>query len=140
MAAIDNAVLSSLEKIVGSDRVLTDADSLQNYGRDWTRVHTPNPLAIVLPGSIDQVQEIVRLAASEGLAIVPSGGRTGLSAGAVACKGELVLALDRLNWIEDFNPATQSRVMPCLITLIPPALVEILPPIWLEPLDAKSTG
>jgi len=95
-------------KIVGSGRVLTDADSLQRYGRDWTRVYTPNPAAIVLPGSIEQVQAIVRLAASEALAIVPSGGRTGLSAGAVACNGELVLALDRLNSIEDFNPVDRT--------------------------------
>ncbi len=108
MAAITNAVFNALEKIVGPGRVLTDADSLQRYGRDWTRVHTPNPAAIVLPDSIEQVQAIVRLAASEALAIVPSGGRTGLSAGAVACNGELVLALDRLNSIEDFNPVDRT--------------------------------
>ena len=108
MPAIDNAVLTALEKIVGVGRVLTDVDSLQAYGRDWTRVHVPNPAAVLLPDSIEQVQAIVRLAAREGLAIVPSGGRTGLSAGAVACNGELVLALDRLNYIEDFNPIDRT--------------------------------
>ena len=64
-----------------------------------------------LPGDVGEVQEIVRLAALEGVAIVPSGGRTGLSAGAVACKGELVLALDRLNDIIDFNPV--DRIVRC---------------------------
>lgn len=108
MAAIDNAVLTALENIVGAGRVLTDIDSLQRYGRDWTRVHTPNPAAVLLPDSIEQVEAIVRLAARQGLAIVPSGGRTGLSAGAVACNGELVLALDRLNHIEDFNPIDRT--------------------------------
>ena len=108
MAAIDEAVLIALENIVGPDRVLTDPDALERYGRDWTRVHTPNPAAVVLPDSVDQVQDIVRLAAEQGLAIVPSGGRTGLSAGAVACNGELVLALDRLNSIQDFNPIDRT--------------------------------
>jgi len=108
LPAIDNAVLTALEKIVGTGRVLTDYDSLQRYGRDWTRVHVPNPAAVLLPDSIEQVQAIVRLAAREGLAIVPSGGRTGLSAGAVACNGELVLALDRLNYIEEFNPIDRT--------------------------------
>jgi FAD/FMN-containing dehydrogenase len=108
VAAIDNAVLTALEAIVGPGRVLTDADSLQQYGRDWTRVREPDPAAVLLPASIEQVQAIVRLAAREGLAIVPSGGRTGLSGGAVACKGELVLALDRLNHIEDFNPIDRT--------------------------------
>ena len=108
MAAIDDAVLIALENIVGPDRVLTDDDSRQRYGRDWTRVHTPNPSAVILPGSIDEVQGIVRLAARNRIAIVPSGGRTGLSAGAVACNGELVLALDRLNKIEDFDPIDRT--------------------------------
>ena len=108
MPAIDNAILAALQNIVGADRVLTDTDALQRYGRDWTRVHTPNPAAVLLPDSIEQVQAIVRLAAQEGLAIVPSGGRTGLSAGAVACNGELVLALDRMNYIEDFNPIDRT--------------------------------
>jgi FAD/FMN-containing dehydrogenase len=108
VAAIDNAVLTALEEIVGPGRVLTDSESLQRYGSDWTRVYTPNPAAVLLPDSIEQVQAIVRLAAREGLAIVPSGGRTGLSAGAVACNGELVLALDRLNHIEDFNPIDRT--------------------------------
>ena len=108
MAQIDDTVLTSLEEIAGAGRVLTDEDSLRRYGRDWTRVYTPRPAAVVLPGSIEQVQDIVRLAAREQLAIVPSGGRTGLSAGAVARNGELVLALDRLNSIEGFNAVDRT--------------------------------
>ena len=42
------------------------------------------------------------------MALVPSGGRTGLSAGGVACAGELVLALDRLNTIDEFNPVDRT--------------------------------
>jgi FAD/FMN-containing dehydrogenase len=104
----DSNILARLQDIVGPDRVLTDAESLEHYGRDWTRFHTPAPRAVVLPGSIAEVQDIVRLANCERLAIVPSGGRTGLSAGAVACKGELVLALDRLNQLSDFNPVDRT--------------------------------
>ena len=103
MIPINKNILASLVDIVGPDRVLDDADSLLQYGRDWTRAYIPDAGAVVLPGSIAEVQDVVRLAANEQLAIVPSGGRTGLSAGAVARYGELVLALDRLNLIEDFN-------------------------------------
>ncbi|TGD72968.1 FAD-binding oxidoreductase [Mangrovimicrobium sediminis] len=100
--------LAQLEAIVGAGRVFTDADSLEHYGRDWTRFYPPAPCAVVLPGSIEEVQAIVHLAAAENLAIVPSGGRTGLSAGGVATRGELVLALDRMNRIEDFNPVDRT--------------------------------
>jgi len=108
VAQFDSAILTSLKEIVGDSRVLTDDDSLARYGCDWTRVYTPQPSAVVLPGSIEEVQHVVRLAAREEIAIVPSGGRTGLSAGAVARNGELVLALDRLNGIEDFNPVDRT--------------------------------
>lgn len=108
MTPINENILKALAAIVGPDKVLTDADSLLQYGRDWTRAYPPHAGAIVLPGTISEVQDIVRLAAREQLAIVPSGGRTGLSAGAVARNGELVLALDRLNHIEDFNPVDRT--------------------------------
>jgi len=50
------------------------------------------------------VQQLVLLANECNLAIVPSGGRTGLSGGAVAKDGEIVVAMDRLNQVLDFNP------------------------------------
>ena len=103
MAKLDNAILTALHAIVGVDRVLIEEDNLQHYGQDWTRFYEPDPSAIVLPGSVEEVQAVVRLAAEHELALVPSGGRTGLSAGGVACRGELVLALDRMNSIDDFN-------------------------------------
>jgi FAD/FMN-containing dehydrogenase len=97
-----------LAAIVGEDRVLQDEASLLHYGRDWTRAHTPNPAAVILPADTAQVQAVVRYARAHALAIVPSGGRTGLSGGAVAAAGELVLALDRLDTITDFNAVDRT--------------------------------
>jgi FAD/FMN-containing dehydrogenase len=108
VTAISPDILSALQACVGADRVLTDAAAFVQYGRDWTRVHTPAPSAVVLPGSIAEVQALVQLALEHQLALVPSGGRTGLSAGAVACNGEIVVALDRLNRIDDFNPIDRT--------------------------------
>ncbi|MCX2973608.1 FAD-binding oxidoreductase [Halieaceae bacterium IMCC8485] len=108
LVLLETATLNALQAIVGENRVLTDDDSLRHYGRDWTRFYQPAPSAIVLPGSVDEVQAIVRLAADQKLALVPSGGRTGLSAGSVACNGEIVLALDRMNSISDFNPMDRT--------------------------------
>lgn len=107
---LPDQVLDALRAIVGEARVLLGEDERLSYGRDWTRAWTPNPAAVVLPGSIGEVQAVVRLANREGFALVPSGGRTGLSGGAVAARGEVVLALDRLNRIADFNPVDRSVV------------------------------
>jgi len=108
VSTISPEVLQALQACVGESRVLTDADSLERYGRDWTRVHTPAPSAVVLPGSAEEVQALVKVALARQLALVPSGGRTGLSAGAVACQGEVVIALDRLNRIDEFNPVDRT--------------------------------
>lgn len=107
---LTEATLEALRAIVGADRVRTDADSLQTFGRDWTRVYEPAAAAIVLPSSVEQVQAVVRLANEQKLAVVPSGGRTGLSAGAVASRGEIVVAMDYMNSIRDFNAIDRSVV------------------------------
>ena len=65
-------LLDKLSQIVGANKLLMDADDHVQYGRDWTRVETPAPAAVVLPGSIEQVQALVQVANAEGLAIVPS--------------------------------------------------------------------
>ena len=71
-------ILQQLNDIFTQERVLTDEDSLQNYGKDWTQVYTPDPMAIVFPISTEEVQSLVKMANQEGIALVPSGGRTGL--------------------------------------------------------------
>ncbi len=89
-------------------RVLTDADSLLRYGRDWTRAQDPAPACVLLPASIEEVQAIVKLANQHRIALVPSGGRTGLSGGAVAAHGEVVVAMDAMNKVLSFNALDRS--------------------------------
>ncbi len=98
-------------------RVLTEPGDLEHYGRDWTRRWTPAPLAIALPASIDEVQAIVRWANDCNVALVPSGGRTGLSGGAVAANGELVLSLERMNRVLDFSAVDRTLTVQPGITL-----------------------
>jgi FAD/FMN-containing dehydrogenase len=92
-----DSLLDSLRSAVPELRLKTDAGDLEHYGRDWTRRWTPDPLAIALPGSVEDVQAVMRWASEHAVKVVPSGGRTGLSGGAVAANGELVLSLERLN-------------------------------------------
>ena len=97
------ALIEQLSAIVGTDKVRTDADSLETFGKDWTKIYPPKPSAIVFPKTTEQVQKIVLLANEQSLSLVPSGGRTGLSAGAVAANGEVVISFDYMNQISEFN-------------------------------------
>jgi FAD/FMN-containing dehydrogenase len=100
--------LADLSRRLPDLRLLTDAGDLEHYGRDWTRRWTPAPLAIAQPASIEEVQGIVRWANAHKVAIVPSGGRTGLSGGAVAANGELVLSLARMNRVLGFDAVDRT--------------------------------
>jgi FAD/FMN-containing dehydrogenase len=104
------ALIEELKTLVEPGKLLTDADSLNTYGKDWTKHFAPAPLAIAFPKSIEQVQAIVRWANQHKVALVPSGGRTGLSAGAVAANGEVVVAFDYMNQILDFNEFDRTAV------------------------------
>ncbi|WP_313643994.1 FAD-binding oxidoreductase [Stenotrophomonas sp.] len=92
-------------------RLKTDAGDLEHYGRDWTRRWTPAPLAIALPGNVEEVQAVMRWANEHKVAVVPSGGRTGLSGGAVAANGELVLSLERMNKALAFDAVDRTLVV-----------------------------
>ena len=105
-----SALIVELQALLEPGKVLTDADSLTTYGKDWTKHFAPAPLAIALPKTIEQVQAIVRWANARKVALVPSGGRTGLSAGAVAANGEVVVSFDYMNQILAFNEFDRTAV------------------------------
>ena len=110
-------MIEKLQAIVGATHVKIDADSLANWACDATRHYAPAATAIVFPASTEEVQAIVRLANLEKIALVPSGGRTGLSAGAVAAHGEVVVSFDRMNKVLEFLPLDQMvRVQAGVLT------------------------
>ncbi|MFQ6573477.1 FAD-binding oxidoreductase [Pseudomonas sp. UM16] len=106
----DSALLDELMTLVEPGKMLTDAASLEAYGKDWTKHFAPAPRAIVFPKSTEQVQAIVRWANRHKVALVPSGGRTGLSAAAVAANGEVVVSFDYMNQILAFDEVDRSVV------------------------------
>lgn len=117
MSHLSTEILAQLTAIVGENRIKTDDDSLQHWGKDHTKHFEPNPSAIVFPSTTEQVQAIVKLANQHGIVITPSGGRTGLSAGAVASNGEIVISMDKMNQILEFYPADRMvRVQAGVVT------------------------
>jgi glycolate oxidase subunit GlcD len=109
--------VEDLIEIFTADRVKTDADSLLHFGKDWTSAYQPNPSAIVFPKTITEVQALVALANLKGFSLVPSGGRTGLSGGAVATDLEVVVAFDKMNQILSFSEVDRQVVcQPGVIT------------------------
>ncbi len=98
-----NPFLTVLATRLAADQIATDDATLQTYGKDWTRVYTPAPSAVVFPRSAAEVAAVLQLASQHRVAIVPSGGRTGLAGGAMATNGEVVLSLERMRALGDVD-------------------------------------
>ncbi|MBI3969526.1 MAG: FAD-binding protein [Chloroflexi bacterium] len=115
---IDRAALNEeLAAIVGRRAVLTDEYDLRLYQYDGS-IDTALPDAIVFPVSTEQVQSIVRLANREGLPVVARGAGTGLSGGALAVEGGIVIAFARMNHILDVDlDSMRALVEPGVVNL-----------------------
>lgn len=108
MNPLPHGFLEKLRVLLSPGGVTTELEDLESYGKDWTNVFDPAPGAVVLPTSTEEVARVVKLCAEHEIPIVPSGGRTGLSGGAVAARGEVVINLSRMRQIGPIDFLAQT--------------------------------
>jgi glycolate oxidase len=82
------------------DGTIADEETLTAYDGDALTAYHQRPLVCVLPETADQVAEILRYAAQEGVRIVPRGAGTSLSGGALPSADAILLGLSRMRRIE----------------------------------------
>lgn len=99
-----NTALKFFKELLGDSNVTSSPEDLQNYGQDWSQLVKPDPSLVLFPRTTDEVSKILRYCFENNLSIVPSGGRTGLSGGACAANGEIVLSMARMNKIFELDP------------------------------------
>ncbi len=94
-------LVERLRSIVGDKGLVLDAQDKHPYLTDWRENYLGSALAIVRPATTDEVAAVVKLCASEKVAIVPQGGNTGMSGGGTPHESgrEIVLSLTRMNRI-----------------------------------------
>ena len=100
-------VVQQLIAIVGDEYVIHKPEDLIVFEYDGS-VDRGLPTLVVLPDTTEQVSECVKVAAKYGLPVVARGAGTGLSGGAVAGQGGIVLALTRMTRIIDVD--VENRV------------------------------
>src|SRR5579859_7179658 len=105
-----SAFVRELKKIVGATAVLERAEDLMLYEYDGG-IHTSPPRAVVFPQTTEQVSRIMRLASASGFPVVPRGAGTGLSGGALARDGAIVLAFARMNKILEIDAENHRAVV-----------------------------
>lgn len=111
------SVKQKIISIVGKNNFSDSAEDKITYSYDATPLITQAPEAIVFPESDDAIAGLVKLANSEGFAIVPRGSGTGLSGGSVPVENSVVVVMTRWNKILEIDPANLTvLVEPGVIT------------------------
>lgn len=117
---MDEGLLERLAAIVGARNVVTDADAMAPYLKEWRNLFHGRSRAVVRPGSTEEVAEVVRLAAATGTPLVAQGGNTGLVGAQipVAEGRELVLSLQRLDKVRAADPDGNTMTVEAGVTLL----------------------
>ena len=119
-------LLTELRSAVGDAHVLTDPADLAAYDTDWRGAYSGRPLAVVRPGSDRRGRRRARrLPTPPGVAVVPQGGNTGMSGGAVPddSGSQVVLSLGRMRAVREVDAVdarSPSRPAACWPTCRPP--------------------
>jgi FAD/FMN-containing dehydrogenase len=90
-------LIGDLKTTLGAAQVLTGPD-MARYARDWMGKYSGDPVAVVRPGSTQEVSATLRIAAAHRVPVIPISGNTGLVGGTMT-RGGLLLSLERMNRI-----------------------------------------
>src|SRR5689334_23665550 len=102
--------LDALGRGLAPGALITDPDLLAGYRQDWARDSAAGmPAAVVRATSPADVSHVLRMASAERVPVIPRGAGTGLSGGASAVDGCIVLSLERMRQIR-VDPATRVAV------------------------------
>jgi glycolate oxidase len=98
-SAVNSKIVEQLKAIVGEAYVLSDTESLSNYGHDETEELSYLPEVVVKPRTPAEIAEIMKLANSRHIPVTPRGAGTGLSGGALPIHAGISLSMERFNEI-----------------------------------------
>jgi glycolate dehydrogenase FAD-linked subunit len=103
--------VAELRHALGRDHVITEPEQLRVYECDGLTGHRAVPEVVVLPGSTEEVQAVVRTCSRENVPFVARGAGTGLSGGATPLAGGVVVSLARMNRILEVDLSGQRVVV-----------------------------
>ncbi len=131
--------IKKLTQIVGDNFIFTDIETRQNYGHDETEDYNFPPNVVVKPANTVEVSEIMKIAFQNEIPVVPIGGRTGLSGGALSIHGGIGLSMERFNKILEIDEKNYQ------VTTEPGVITQVLKDTLAEqglfyPVDPSSMG
>ncbi|MGD8497394.1 MAG: FAD-linked oxidase C-terminal domain-containing protein [Chromatiales bacterium] len=106
-------LIKALQHILPQDRLLHALEDLRPYECDGLSAYRRTPLAVALPATIEEAQQVLRLCRDRAVPVVARGAGTGLSGGALPLANGVLLSLAKFNRILEIDPRNRSaRVQP----------------------------
>jgi glycolate oxidase len=107
---------TKLERLLGRRAVL-EPERLEPYASDESGLGAFPPAAAALVESAEEVREVLRLASLDQIPITPRGAGTGMTGGALAVQGGIVLSTERMTRVKEVDPDSLIAVVePGVIT------------------------
>lgn len=112
-------LLAMLARIVGDDHVIVEPDLMEPYVVDWTRRWRGSALAVVRPGSTQEVADVVRACVQAGIPMQVQGGNTGLVGGSIpaADPPAVVISTRRLRRLDPVDDIAAQVTVGAGVTL-----------------------
>lgn len=109
---LSDAFIASIEQIIPADRLSLDEAERWTYGYDNSRKHSL-PDAVAFATGHAEVVELARLCNEHQVPLIARGRGTGTTGGAIPVYGGVVLSMERMNRILEFDPVNRlMRVEP----------------------------
>jgi glycolate oxidase len=107
---------SGLLSVLRPDQLADSAATLRAYDSDAYTVDRSKPTVVCFPESTAEVQAVVRWCLAQGVPFTPRGAGTGLSGGAMAALGGVVISTKRLNRVLDVDLPNRRLLAQCGVT------------------------
>lgn len=115
--SIEEAVYVCLQKIVGKDFVSNRQEELYIYSRDLGASEPRKVGYLVLPKTVEEIQEVVKLAGNKRIPVVPLGGGLSVSGLALPFNGGIVLDMKRMDDIIEVNESSRYVLIEAGVTV-----------------------
>jgi glycolate oxidase len=100
---VSETQIKQFKSIVGEPFVIIDSESMEAYSHDYTEDLKFYPEVVVKPRTAEEVSEILIICNNDNIPVTARGAGTGLSGGALAVHGGVILAMERFNQIIDID-------------------------------------
>lgn len=142
---ITNKDLDYFKGVLSSNNIVYEANpddtssGMTQYNTDWFNLYRGSSSLCLFPTTTEQVSQILKYCNQNKLAVVPQGGNTGVSGGAVPIFDEIIVNTSKMNKIRHFDAVSGAAVVDCGVIL--EALDQFLEPKgYTVPLDLGAKG